>query len=354
VTCSYRLPIAFWGLAWLAAVSPAWAWNEAGHELVGLLASGQLSDETYQAALEILRTHPVLERHFFGAMPSDVWRSNSAEKDRWLFCHAGQWPDMVKGRPPLVTQEEERLFDRPEWHYLDIPIVLAPSDEITASIAQLNSRLDLPSTIEEAKLNAVQAVHLNLARLRDKDSRPSERAIALCWLSHLVADLHQPCHAASFYSPKVFPTGDRGANSIQTSRKSNLHALWDRSLLDRTDFSTVRAKAARMARSLAAVSEEAASAAPEVWLAESHALAEEVVYNPAVREQLTEWESKEELGELVVDAPYLKAMRVASQQQAAIAARRLAALIQSSLVAPTEVKKPKKKLQAAAPLNRPA
>lgn len=62
----------------------------------------------------------------------------------------------------------------------------------------------------------------------------------MCWLSHLVADSHQPCHAGSLYVEKVFPEGDRGANSIPVKQGSNMHALWDGLLGQNYNASDIR------------------------------------------------------------------------------------------------------------------
>lgn len=42
------------------------------------------------------------------------------------------------------------------------------------------------------------------------------RAIALCLIGQLVADIHQPCHAGSLYMEGVFAEsdGDRGAIGV--------------------------------------------------------------------------------------------------------------------------------------------
>ncbi len=331
-----------WIASWLVAVfgvaaaTTATAWNEPGHELIGLLASQQLSEAAYQGVLATLRQHPAYDRHFLEAMPSAVWQGSDAEKARWGFCHAGQWPDMVKGRPPLVTDDEKDRFNRPGWHYLDLPIVLGPAEPLAAAIAGVNQRRDLPSEPDESKLNAMQALALVETRLRDPQTPPQERAIAFCWMSHLVADLHQPCHAASLFSEKVFPEGDRGASSLKTTRRADLHALWDRSLLDRCDFTTVRAKGRRMAAEVAAVSDESAAAPPEAWLTESSALAEAVVYTPSVRAQIEQWERAGKQGQLAIDPDYLQTMRQTSQTRAALAARRLAHRIKIVGFVPTE------------------
>lgn len=56
----------------------------------------------------------------------------------------------------------------------------------------------------------------------------------MCWLLHLVGDIHQPLHAATAFSPHLLdpatqPNGDKGGNGIHLAKGGNLHALWDAS-----------------------------------------------------------------------------------------------------------------------------
>ena len=57
----------------------------------------------------------------------------------------------------------------------------------------------------------------------------------MCWIEHLIGDIHQPLHAVSLYNAD-FPQGDRGGNSMivrmpptdgSDGRTMNLHSLWD-------------------------------------------------------------------------------------------------------------------------------
>jgi hypothetical protein len=55
--------------------------------------------------------------------------------------------------------------------------------------------------------------------------------VALCWIFHLVGDLHQPLHAASLYSP-AFPDGDRHGTRFfvrppHGDEAVSLHYFWD-------------------------------------------------------------------------------------------------------------------------------
>ena len=39
---------------------------------------------------------------------------------------------------------------------------------------------------------------------------PDVKAMAYCWLFHLVGDIHQPLHCTALFSAEHFPKGDRG------------------------------------------------------------------------------------------------------------------------------------------------
>jgi hypothetical protein len=103
--------------------------------------------------------------------------------------------------------------------------VLGNSDEIT--VPDRPGSLPLDAALETQDLYLSQAVELCLKVLLDKSQSAGDRAIALCWIGHLVADSAQPCHAGSLYMEKVFvkKDGDRGANSIPTKQRQNMHAL---------------------------------------------------------------------------------------------------------------------------------
>ncbi len=99
---------------------------------------------------------------------------------------------------------------------------------------------------ETLELHVVQAIELNRKILSSTTEPASEKAKAICWLTHLVTDIHQPCHAGSLYIEGLFPKGDRGANSIKTKQSRNRHALWDQLLGRVYDASDVRRRASEV------------------------------------------------------------------------------------------------------------
>ena len=54
---------------------------------------------------------------------------------------------------------------------------------------------------------ALEALALNNAMVANPESSPAERALGLCWVFHIVGDIHQPMHVSDLFS-KDFPTGN--------------------------------------------------------------------------------------------------------------------------------------------------
>src|SRR5262249_51635581 len=86
--------------------------------------------------------------------------------------------------------------------------------------------------------NVLQAIDFNSQKFHD--GSPEEKAVALCWLLHLIADIHQPLHASAAFSrhtfePDVIYHGDQGGNSIRIADHRDLHALWDAAPDDHPD-----------------------------------------------------------------------------------------------------------------------
>jgi len=134
------------------------------------------------------------------------------------------WPDQLKhppvGQGPAFAAQKARLGgDRGHWHYVNIAY----------DPAQRNKKVDLAS----ASGDLLKQLPGQLDLIANAD--PLNAADALCFVLHLVGDLHQPLHCAALADGEYFktpPEYDRGGNLIRwgvdTARTSeNLHALWD-------------------------------------------------------------------------------------------------------------------------------
>lgn len=191
------------------------AWSEGGHHLIAAVAFSLLSDKEKSELINVLKQHPRFAEDF--VPPKKL--PNKEEETRWLVGRSGYWPDVARKQP---------TYHRSTWHYELGPSLVIGSEE-NLKIPERPGPLPLEATLQTQELHISQALELCRKVLSDKSQPAADRAIALCWIGHLVADSHQPCHAGSLYMEGVFvdSDGDRGANRILTKQKKNMHALWD-------------------------------------------------------------------------------------------------------------------------------
>ncbi|MGV3485367.1 MAG: S1/P1 nuclease [Planctomycetaceae bacterium] len=273
-TCRLALSLFF-----LILSRDALAWNATGHHVISVMAFDLLSEDERAELLRILESHPDFESKFHA--PDRI--TNPDAIDRWRIGIAGCWPDMIR----------RTAADRPTWHYqLGASIILG--DESAVNVPELLGPLPVDATLATKNLYIGQAFDLCRKVFADKSHADVERAIALCWLCHLVADGHQPCHAGSLYAAKVFPNGDRGANSIHVGR-GNLHSTWDGLLGGRATPGNVLARVAELRADTETVervkqqrdSEGSQWIEAADWLQESQAEARRYVYAPEVIDHVT-------------------------------------------------------------------
>ncbi|WP_010581954.1 S1/P1 nuclease [Schlesneria paludicola] len=244
-----RFIVAF--IACIFAGQSCSAWSEGGHHLIAVLAFDELTSDVRSSVLDLLGHHPRFEQDF--KIPEKV-----RDPDRWMIGRAAFWPDVAR----------RTSFDRPKWHY-DVFINATVGD---FEDVPLSPRLPPDdATLATKELNIKQAIRLCRKVLKDKNQPPADRAIALCWICHLVGDANQPCHSGSLYSKRLFPTGDRGGNEIPTKQGRNLHALWDNLLGPKFDEGDVLRRAAEVRDSgeflgAAEVAKSQRGKEPECWL----------------------------------------------------------------------------------------
>jgi hypothetical protein len=165
----------------------------------------------------VLKQHPQLEERWRERLDQEA----AADRDQYLWMLAARWPDDIRGNPD---------YDRPEWHYINLPY--KPEGQPESVV--------LPSL---AEVNILTAYRTNLAVLKG-EAAPREKAVALCWLLHLVGDIHQPLHAATLFTTE-FPEGDRGGTRfyIRATAESDsigLHKFWDDLILGAEEFRAAR------------------------------------------------------------------------------------------------------------------
>ena len=197
--------------------SPALAWNSVGHMAVSRLAYERLDDGRKARAFKLLRRHPHYEMFLAKNRPDGV------DPGEWAFLRASTWPDWVRPRRPVDPRGEEVThYNMPADHYINEPYVL-PADQ--ALFAGRNLEPD------PHKRSILQALEQRSKELASPETSEPDKAVALCWLLHLIGDVHQPLHCVALFSAQFQgEDGDMGGNLFAlkvNGQVSKLHLFWD-------------------------------------------------------------------------------------------------------------------------------
>lgn len=302
-----------------SAAGPAAAWTRPGHMVTAAIAYDEIQrqrPDLLPAIAALLDAHP--DR---GPFQVAVDRSTGAERQRRMFLECARWPDDVRLTP----------YDHPTWHAALRPVVAADADAETR--ARVARRGGAPSG------EAVEAFALNFRTLADTHASTTERALSLCWVLHIVGDIHQPLHNAEAFS-RAYPMGDGGGarpfvrDPIGPDAIA-LHWLWDDSIHRSGEVSGVdrRAREIEASHPRASLPELRAPATPDRFAAwgrdESYPLAVSLAYgaNPPTS-------PKAETAPAVPDS-YWTAVRAAAETRVALAGYRMADLLIAALGAPS-------------------
>ena len=173
----------FAAAAWVTAMipTPALAWGKTGHRVVAAIADTQLSGLARAHVKELLGVESLDE--------------------------AATWPDEMRSDPSPFWQKTAT-----PWHYVTLNGILydqAPPEG-----------------------DALEALDRFRGTLRDPNASLADKQLALRFIVHLVADLHQPLHAGKCC--------DRGGNDVKVKwfgRDTNLHVVWDTLMVDDEQYS---------------------------------------------------------------------------------------------------------------------
>ena len=117
--------------------------------------------------------------------------------------------------------------NKKKWHYINY--AFSPDNTPLPAV---------PTPNAETKLTSLIA---GLKTMPDGQ----ERALDICWLFHLLEDIHQPLHTIALFDVG-HPAGDKGGNETyikvgETGGKVKLHSFWDK--LPKGTFDNIPAKA---------------------------------------------------------------------------------------------------------------
>jgi S1/P1 Nuclease len=250
----------------LLAAGRCQAWNSTGHETVAMIAWDQLSPDARVKLVAVLDNHPRLKEDLLADISPDE------PKDVATFIRAATWPDMVRYPMNPLHQTEHH----PKWHYIDYPVEMdgvhgQPQKETWDG--------------HDDPANILQAYQKCLGELKDPATTKDRKAIDLCWVEHLVGDIHQPLHATALYS-KEFPQGDQGGN-LEFIHDPNsdfpteaLHTYWDDLEGLSLKYDDIRKTADRLEKEHPAdtLKDQVADLSMLDWAHESYELARKVAY----------------------------------------------------------------------------
>jgi hypothetical protein len=302
---------------------------------IARIAYQELSDEQKVQVAKILKAHPHYQRFLIAERPQGV------AEEEWAFLQAAVWPDWVRPpymRPPRPDENEiVKKYHRPVWHYINLPVV--PPGEKVAVPKNLPPP-DLDAQGEPGHVLA--AIKKSRTMLRAADMSDECKAIYLCWLLHLVGDLHQPLHCSTLVS-KQFPTGDLGGNQFLVSLKEGgpavvLHAYWDGLLFDESaGFKQIDAKAEALRRSPEFQRDklpELKAKDVKVWADEGFELARTVAYRDGKLQGLRRGKGMDDLTKAkapLVPADYAAAAERVAARRMVLAGYRLGDLVREAL-----------------------
>jgi hypothetical protein len=329
----------------VVGASRAAAWNAVGHMAVAKLAYERLSPEERTRLTAVLAEHPHYGQYLSADRPEEI------EPGLWAVMRAGVWSDWVRvprrfeGNP--ATHPVFR-FHRGPWHYVNFPY-LAKQSETTLPKKPLEGKTDI---LQQLSLSAKFAAPGQLT-VADPDAEEGytsaqNRAVRVCWLVHLVGDLHQPLHAATLIDERRLPEplhDDQGGNLLAVrveigAYPVKLHAFWDQILgTDNHPESVVR-----LTESLQSDKKLATDKLPELqvgdddfrtWAAESYALAARRAYLDGDL-PTTVWNDQKPPLPSVDEVPilpvgYERDAREAARRRVVIASYRLAKLLAAAV-----------------------
>jgi hypothetical protein len=316
-----RLVVIVVGLGLMLPAAEVWAWNSTGHLAVALLAWRKLSREEQAAAARVLRAHPHYDRYLTQDRPQGV------PEGEWAFLRAATWPDWVRGGRGHADHDV-REYHHAKWHYVNLPFVPPAEARFFGDAAR-----------EPAGPNVITALEASAAVVAARNSSPVDRAVSLCWVLHLVGDIHQPLHCAALIARRFPPPGgDEGGNLLAIrphKHPERLHAYWDRLLGTSTHYRALDKLAQRIETAARGdrelVEQLQAHATVESWAQEGLQAASEYAYLngrlPLVDYRLVERHDVPDSEVPVLPAGYSATARDLARHQAALAGERLAGML---------------------------
>ena len=290
----------------------SWAWNATGHREVVATAWSTLPAPT-KAVIGSLLKQQTLITNLQGLSAEDAW------------MEAALWPDDLrdqaepKGTLVPIPRSTQQWVVRARtgqgtrsWHFADRNIA-KPFNQPVHGLLE-------------------QALNEQVRLLGDPSLPRQDRAVALAWVSHLVADAHQPLHTASRLDPLNPGQLDAGGNTVivldagrRPPEPLSLHRWWDE-LPGHARPGTPRfeKETARLLQQAQQMSEPEIETPPLSWIEESFNIARDQVYPGLMPDP-------EKPGAFLIRQDYWLEGRDITRARIALAGRRLAYIVTRAL-----------------------
>jgi S1/P1 Nuclease len=201
----------------------AYAWGQIGHRVTGAIAE------------------PLLTRKAKAQIAAIIGNETLAE--------ASTWADEMRSSPEPFWQTTAN-----PWHYVTVPpgktyqeVGAPPEGDAYTALKRFEATLKSPTATKE------------------------EKQLALRFTVHLIGDLHQPLHVGN--------GADRGGNDRKVTfgrDETNLHAVWDGTLVDRQQLSYTEMTAFLSRRITPQMLRDNNQTDPLVWIGESSAIRDRI------------------------------------------------------------------------------
>ena len=309
----------------LCSASNAMAWSVAGHMATGAIAYRVLKKDspgTIPKMIAILKATPRYEEKWKAEIEK---LGQDVDADEYLFMVSARWADDVRrDRRYYPNGGTESMR-----HYINKPF--KPDGQ--------------PATVEAPEppdVNIVSAYPLYLDQFKN-NTDPEKRAIAACWVMHLIGDAHQPLHSVSLYTEKFQivdhgrQVGDRGGTRFFVRSRANvkgvgLHTIWDGLITENSKYRENCNSVIKLMADPEHAADKFSSEIPVLgiqdWIIESHALAREKAYTFAGK-LIDGGTDKESAG--VLPKGYFGAAEPVAKRRGVLAGYRMAAVLKEVL-----------------------
>jgi len=250
----------------LAINQPAFAWNDFGHMAVAWVCYQRLTPQAKQRANDLIKLNPL-----YSEWVKKVSQSHE-DKDEQIFMLASTWPDLLRDAPgysddaagsPECDQNigyTDKHIHKP-WHNADYPF--SQDHTPLPSLLTPNAETQIPK----------------FQRVLASQAADELKSYDLCWLLHMVGDVHQPLHCCTRVTSSA-PLGDGGGYFVKLAdTEPRLHLFWDDVLGPNGPLDTVISFAKTLGK---ANGKLAAERDARDWIREGHKIAIEEVYKAPI------------------------------------------------------------------------